>query len=69
MFIVLPGTHIADDSTKVSNINANFVDIIGADLRLPHKEERQVAAQKLRDFYFGEKNISSETFDILVHVS
>lgn len=65
---LLKWTHIADDSTKVSNINANFVDIIGADLRLPHKEERQVAAQKLRDFYFGEKNISSETFDILVHL-
>ncbi|XP_049801482.1 esterase FE4-like [Schistocerca nitens] len=59
-------TGLADDPEKVKHLNDNFIKVIGPDLRLHSKAERETAANKIREFYFGGKPVTNETFEELV---
>nr|AJP62549.1 carboxylesterase [Oxya chinensis] len=59
-------TGLADDPEKIKHLNENFIKIIGPDLRLSTKGERDTAANKIREFYFAGKPVTNETFEQLV---
>ncbi|XP_049838003.1 venom carboxylesterase-6-like [Schistocerca gregaria] len=46
------------DPAAVQELSDNFVQIVSPILHLPTAEEREEAALKMRDFYFGHENIT-----------
>ncbi|VVC88037.1 unnamed protein product [Leptidea sinapis] len=42
-------------------MNKNFQDFLPPDLKFQNDEERQAVAQKVKEFYFGNSNIDSDT--------
>lgn len=54
------------DEETTAAFDASFVDTISLDVTVGDEQYRREAAQKIRDFYFGNDSISSDDFDRLV---
>ncbi|XP_047112049.1 cholinesterase-like [Schistocerca piceifrons] len=61
------GFSILEDPTLIAGLSDEFEDTVGPCLHLPTVEQQSNAADKLRDFYFGNGTISLNDSDNLVN--
>ncbi|CAK1600054.1 unnamed protein product [Parnassius mnemosyne] len=47
--------------TWYSKMNENFADFLPGDLKFSNSEEKKEVAQRIKEFYFGEKSVGKET--------
>ncbi|XP_049850083.1 cholinesterase 1-like [Schistocerca gregaria] len=52
-----PGGSLSTEA-KIENLNENFGEIVGCDLRLPTKEERVEGAESVKKFYYNGSDIT-----------
>ncbi|XP_049808443.1 acetylcholinesterase-like [Schistocerca nitens] len=62
------GADIVNKSDLVTNLNKTFEKVVGPCLHLPTIEEQTEAAERLRNFYFGNEIISADYPEPLVHL-
>ncbi|XP_047113110.1 juvenile hormone esterase-like [Schistocerca piceifrons] len=61
------GYKILNNTEQIETLNSRFVESVAPCLHLPTAEQQQVAALKLREFYFGNDTISTDDADSLVN--
>ncbi|XP_049958532.1 cholinesterase-like isoform X2 [Schistocerca serialis cubense] len=63
------GGGILSNADQINNLNEAFEEAVGPCLHLPTTEEQREAAIKLRNFYFGDANITAENPAPLVYMN
>ncbi|XP_049809624.1 cholinesterase-like isoform X1 [Schistocerca nitens] len=63
------GGGILSNADLINNLNEAFEEAVGPCLHLPTTEEQREAAIKLRNFYFGDANITAENPAPLVYMN
>ncbi|XP_049808883.1 cholinesterase-like [Schistocerca nitens] len=61
------GSGVLENSELITNLNEDFAGVVGPSLHLPTVEQQTEAAYELKDFYFGNDNISADNPDPLVY--
>ncbi|XP_049792057.1 venom carboxylesterase-6-like [Schistocerca nitens] len=58
VFVNMSG--VMESASVAADLNENFTSLVGSLLPRPTREEQEMAAQRLEDFYFGDQGLSQQ---------